>query len=124
VALVLQEPHTRAAAEALAQARLCFAWDFIRIEAAAALRRRGAKPGPLAAVRQLLDSFQTVAVGAPEFNAVEKLIEKHRLRAADAGHLFALLQVRRLRREVAFVCIDDELVRAARAEGVAVLPYS
>lgn len=121
VALVFVEPHTPAASQAWAAAELRFAWDWLRVEAAAAVRRRDAAAPNTKALRSLLAGFQHVALDAGDYSAIERLIDKHGLRAADAGHLLALLQARRLRSELSFVCFDRELARAARAEGVRVV---
>ncbi|MEW6245667.1 MAG: type II toxin-antitoxin system VapC family toxin [Nitrospirota bacterium] len=52
-----------------------------------------------------------------------RLAEVHRLRAYDAVHLAAALQIRaRTSEELTFLGFDEELNRAARAEGLALVP--
>ncbi|MEX5214298.1 MAG: type II toxin-antitoxin system VapC family toxin [Nitrospiraceae bacterium] len=52
-----------------------------------------------------------------------RLVEAHRLRAYDAVHLAAALHIRaRASEELTFLGFDDALNRAARAEGLALVP--
>jgi predicted nucleic acid-binding protein len=52
-----------------------------------------------------------------------RLAEAHRLRAYDAVHLAAALHIRsRASEEFTFLGFDDELNRAVRAEGLALVP--
>jgi hypothetical protein len=124
VALVFEEPHSFAAMKAREAAKRYVAWDWIQIEAHAALTRRSAKPDQIRSLQTLLDNFQYIAADSEDYPSIVKILEKHRLRAADAGHLFCLKQAKKLVPEVAFVCFDEELVRAAEREGVKVFGRS
>ena len=120
VALIFREPHTAKALEAKEQAQRYLAWNWLQIEAHAALARRGATQEHLRYLRTLLNPFQYIAVDADDHPAIIKLLEKHRLRAADAGHLFCLKQAKKLLSDIQFVCLDDELTHAAEAERIRV----
>lgn len=120
VALVFQEPQTSTALKAGQAAKRYLAWEWIQVEAHAALYRRGARPEQLKSLRILLDNFQYIATDSEDYPALVKIMEKHRFRAADAGHLFCLRQAQKLIPDVTFVCFDEELVHAAEREGVAV----
>ena len=100
----------------------------MEIEAKAALFRRGAKSEELKTLNEVLKTFDFIDIDpAPEighYDSIQKLLEKYRLRAADAGHLFCLKQAKKLRHDVTFVCFDEELIQAARKEGIPVFGYS
>lgn len=96
-------------------------------EAAAALARRG-RDGHLtaAALARALDALRTqrgefLTIDLDEDAAVE-LALRHPLRAADALHLAAALEMAAAARdaELVFACYDHRLKAAARAEGLRV----
>jgi predicted nucleic acid-binding protein len=120
VALIFQEPHSTTALRARNDARRYHAWEWIQLEAVSALRRRGATAAQKQTLRTLLTHFQYVVVDSSDTVAIGKLIEKHGLRAADAGHLFCLIQAKKLHSNVHFVCFDRELTAAAESEGIRV----
>lgn len=101
------------------------------VEIASALarrRREGALPPDAhdAALAMLRADFARLRVVelAPELvSTVHPLLARHPLRAGDALHLAAALALRDDPATVLeFVCYDDRLCRAARAEGLRVRP--
>lgn len=118
--LILQEPHTAAAVEAAALVTLNYGWDWMQVEAEAALRRRNAPHSAVKSLRTQLQSFHWLSVTPTDHDMVCSLNSRHRLRAADAGHLFCLRRVAHVFPEIQFVCFDKELSAAARAERVRV----
>jgi predicted nucleic acid-binding protein len=124
VSLIYKEPHTTEALRAHANAFRSFAWGWLEIEAQAALLRRGATAADLKTLQNLLSFFDFIDIDPdPKLNhypSIRKILEVHRLRAADAGHLFCLLQAKKIQPDIIFVCFDEELIRAAQKEGVRV----
>jgi predicted nucleic acid-binding protein len=118
VSLILEERHSVEAVKAQSAAKRYFAWEWIQVESHAALIRRGARPEQFKALRTILDHFRYVGLGSDDQPAVIKVLEKHKLRAADAGHLFCLKQLKRVIPDIAFVCFDQELSTAADKEGI------
>lgn len=118
--LVYQEVHTPLATAAVRRAGLSIAWEWLQVEARLAVARRGDDPDRLARLREWFDSAEWQSFGNGELNQVISLGVRHKLRAADAGHLHSLLQIRRLFPKIVFVCFDDDLTQAAKAEGVSV----
>lgn len=121
ISLVLQEIHSPTAIKARDAGKRWMAWKWIEIEVYAALTRRKAKPLDFKSVQSLLEQFEFVSLGAGDFPFIKKLCDRHRLRSADAGHLFCLLRAKKLIPEISFVCFDDELSAAAAAEDIKVL---
>ncbi len=118
IGIVFQESHTPAALKARDEGKRWLGWDWMQIEAHAAVARRGGKSADFKSLRLLLDQFEFLSFGRGEYPDLMKILGKHRLRSAGAGHLFCLLKAKKLVRDLAFVCFDAELNRAAEAEGV------
>jgi predicted nucleic acid-binding protein len=67
--------------------------------------------------------YLVMDMSEPVIRHAGRLAEVHRLRAYDAVHLAAALHIRaRAAEEVTFLGFDDELNRAAKAEGLALVP--
>ncbi len=122
LALIFQEPHTSAARKAHIATDKNYSWNWMEMEAHGAVMRRTAAPEDLKLLNHYLSFFDFLGIEpqAGHHAMVRKLLDKHRLRAADAGHLFCLLQLRKVQPDVTFVCFDKELVRAAKKEGIRV----
>lgn len=118
VALILQERHTPLSLKAKEAGRRFLAWEWLKIEALAALTRRKCEPAEFKSLRILLEQFEFIGLESTDYPALGKVIQKHKLRAADAGHLFCLRQAKKLRSSICFVCFDEELTLAAEAEGI------
>src|SRR5690606_10950656 len=97
-------------------------WDWMPVEVYSALCRRGAGPKHFALMRLYLADFEFVSLPEDPVSRANffKLLERHRLRSADGGHLFALKFVRKTQGKLEFVCFDDELVRAAERDNIRV----
>jgi predicted nucleic acid-binding protein len=118
VALILQERHTALSLQAKEEGRRFLAWDWLKIEALAALARRKCGAVEFKSLRTLLEQFEFIGLEPSDYPALGKVIQKHKLRSADAGHLFCLRQAKKLRPSICFVCFDEELTKAAEAEGI------
>jgi hypothetical protein len=120
ISIVFQERHTSAALQARDEGRRWLAWTWIQIEAHSALARRGGRPADFKSLHAILEQFEFISFGTEEYPALRKLLDRHRLRSADAGHLFCLIKAKKLVPELQFVCFDDELTKAAKTEGIKV----
>lgn len=120
VALIALEKHSTISLKARAEGTRFLAWNWMRIEAYSALTRRRLGQGDFRLLRSILDLFEYIAIDPLDFPALEKTIQKHRLRSADGGHLFCLKQAKKLDSKITFVCFDDELARASASEGIPV----
>ena len=118
VSLLFQERHTPLALKARDSGKRCIAWDWLQVEVQAAIHRRRGAQEMLRSMKLMLDQFQFFSVFPDDHQAIGRLLEKHRLRAADAGHLFCLKQAKKMNPEIQFICFDDELNKAAEAEGI------
>jgi hypothetical protein len=116
--LLLQEPHTPAVLEAAGLVTLNYSWDWMRVEAEAAMRRRNAPQPAFKSLQVLLQSFHWLSVTPADYEAVCSLNSRHRLRAADAGHLFCLHRAAKVFPEIQLVGFDHDLAAAARMENL------
>jgi predicted nucleic acid-binding protein len=130
VPLLVTEPKTRTIAGLLRSDRECWTWWATRTECLSSLHRR-VRAGELDAAEfetsrgRLLRFDQASAIVVPS-EAIraraDRLLGLHRLRAADAFQLAALLAAAEERpAELPFVTLDDRLADAARKEGFSVL---
>lgn len=117
IGILFQESHTPAALKARNEGKRWLGWSWMQIEAHAAVARRGGRASDFKSLRLLLDQFEFLSFGSIEYPDLKKLLDRHRLRSADAGHLFCLLKAKKLVPGLSFVCFDAELNRAAAAEG-------
>jgi predicted nucleic acid-binding protein len=120
--LVLDEVHSAKSLKAMEAGKRFLAWDWIQVEAHAALFRRKAAPEEHKSMQTILGQFELLSFDSQEYPAIQKILRKHKLRAADAGHLHCLLNAKRLAPEVSFVCFDHELTKAAELEGMQLFP--
>jgi len=120
VSLILGDRQATIALRAKERGTHFQAWDWSRIEVHGAFHRRQVSSEYFSALDAFLSSFQYFSLGAEDHPHLLKLLEKHRLRSADTGHLFCLLQTQKLFADIEFVCFDQELVTAAKKEGIRV----
>ena len=120
LALLFEEVHSGRAKAANDRTDSHLAWRWIEVEARLGLGRRGADAIQLEFLDRWLSNVEYTVFPDTDYPAIIELGLRHKLRAADAGHLHALLQVRRLFPKIVFVCFDDALAAAAKAEGAAV----
>lgn len=111
--------------------RLPVIWWVTPIECESAIWRRQRLAPVALAVRQqafarlagLVTDAHTIEASAPVRLGASRLLVRHPLRAADALQLAAaLVWCREQPSAEGFVCLDDRLRDAARAEGFAILP--
>lgn len=127
VALLVEQPGSEAVAKVLADDTELLVWWGTRVECVAALsrllRERVLSAEGASHARADLSSLAAAWVEVEPSEAVrdkaQTLAAKHPLRAADAFQLAAAAVS--LSGE-GFVCLDRQLVTAARAEGLRVLP--
>lgn len=121
VALFAREGRSPDAVRIAEAGNRFWAWDWMQMESLSALLRRKMGADHIRRLRELWRRFEYVTVGTEHFPALEKVLQKHRLRSADAGHLLCLKWVHRLNPTIGFVCFDQELASAAEAEGIRVI---
>jgi hypothetical protein len=114
--LLLQEPRTAAALVAARLVTMNFGWDWMRVEAEAGLRRRRAPAEAFKLMEGYFKKFQWVSVVSADHAGVCTLNERHRLRAADAGHFYCFSRLARALPEIQLIGFDDEMTSAARSE--------
>ena len=116
--LLYREEHSPVAKQASAREGPHIGWEWLQVEARLAIARRGETTE---VVNRLNGCLKTIYWQRVEWDKLDEVIQvglRHRLRSADAGHLLALLQIRRLFPDIMFVCFDNELVAAAGREGI------
>ena len=102
------------------------------VSSALARRRKAGSLNPaeyasaIDTLRRDLQIMRIVELPPALFSAVHSLLDRHALRAADALQLSAALTLRdraqEITEDIEFVCHDERLRSAARAEGLRVLP--
>ena len=120
VAVILQERHTPLSLKAREEGRRFLAWEWMQMEAYSALTRRKCGAWEFKSLKSLLEQFEFISLDSEDYPALGKIVHKHRLRSADAGHLYCLKQAKKLHASICFVCFDEELVKAAETEGIRV----
>jgi predicted nucleic acid-binding protein len=120
IALISKDAFASAAVQAMNSAEEYWAWEWLQIEAESALRRRRSGSSEFKDLNTLLNQFQFLSLDSNDFPEIRAILDSHRLRSADAGHLFCLRKAHRLFPRIQFVCFDQELNQAARKEGIAV----
>lgn len=116
LALIFDEPHTEAAVKARSVTAEIFAWSWLGVELAAGCARRRANARQRATADHFLARAFWHELLPSDYSAVAARNETWRLRAADAGHLFAFQRLARVDPMITLVCFDRELTAAARAE--------
>ena len=119
IKLVYLEPSSDAARRAQQVSVRVVSWDWARVEAEAAVARRGGRAAAQS-LRVLFQPFEWIRLNSEHYDAIIGLCVLHRLRSADAGHLFAALQARAVHPDLVLVCFDDALGKAAAEEGLQV----
>lgn len=118
IPLLLQEPHTSGALNAIAQADRLFAWRWMQVEAEAALTRRRASPAAWSEWRQLASTLHWLELSEASLPALCAFNRPLRLRAADAGHLFVLDRAITVVPELHLATFDNEMQGAAYTLGL------
>lgn len=118
IPLLIEEKHSAKARTAMESGGLYLAWEWVRLETYSALIRRGATAPTFKSLSELLGLFQFMRVDAGDFPDLQGIFQKHRLRTADAGHLFCLKKARKFRPDVVFICFDEGLTNAAGKESI------
>ncbi len=90
----------------------------MRVEAGTGLLRRAAPAECFKNLDRHLRTFEWLTIGSQDHAAVCELNTRHRLRAADAGHLYCLKRAARVLPEIQLVGFDPELNSATQAEGL------
>lgn len=131
VPLIVREPESNATREWLRADPSIVTWAWTRVEIASAVERR-VRNGELTRTerRSILDSFDVLAEAWDEVidviavrSRALSLLARHPIRAADAAQLGAALLVAGAgSSRLTFVCLDQNLAKAAELEGLRPLP--
>jgi predicted nucleic acid-binding protein len=116
LALLFDEPHTARARTASALCTEIHSWSWLRIEAEAGASRREPSEIWRASLDPLLRTVRWLEISPSEHSSLLTLNRRHRLRAADAGHLYCFSRLSLVHPQAQLVCFDAELCAAARAE--------
>lgn len=120
LALIFEEVHSPEAQAANDATDSYFSWRWISVEGRLGWVRRGGDDLQQVFLDRWFANAEYLDVAPGDCAEVIAFGSRHRLRAADAGHLFCLLQVNRIFPDVVFVCFDGDLAAAAKKEGVKV----
>jgi len=122
VPLLLEEPHSEPATRAWYQTESRYAWQWLRVEAEAALTRRKATPESWERWQELQLEVNWIE---PEDDWTTELRLFNRgigLRAADAGHLFLMERCLAHRPSLQLITLDKEMRAVALQRGLKCLP--
>ncbi|NBW81687.1 PIN domain-containing protein [bacterium] len=117
VPLVFDELHTASALQAYQKGAGFFAWDWLAVEAEAALSRRKARNSEWEKWSEISRLFQWVHLPSHEWPEIRKLNRHWMLRAADAAHLYAFRRVCSILPDLRLVTFDDEQLSLASKKG-------
>jgi predicted nucleic acid-binding protein len=118
LALVFREPHTAQAQAAATKTTVAYAWWWLEVEAWSGLVRRSGNTEQNAVCRKALTAFAWVNFSRRKTQDLLRLNAKHRLRAADAGHLFCFKELSQTVSGLTLVSFDRE---TAKREGLSVV---
>lgn len=113
VPLVLREAHTEAARAAWQKCDQAWAWEWMLVEAEAALTRRKANTAAWQSWRSLAGQFNLVSLDRSQLESLRAFNRTLGLRAADAAHLFVLDRLLRSLPEARLITFDHEQLTAA-----------
>ncbi len=120
VLLIFQEPHTDSALRARAATSQAFAWNWMRVEAEAALARRKAKPGDWKNLERLFSVFIWLDLDSGDLSSLCRFNKPLGLRALDSGHLFVFSKAHSADETLRLVTFDGEMRGAAEKRGLPV----
>jgi predicted nucleic acid-binding protein len=120
LALVFKEQYSGTAEHAASLSREVYGWCWMEVEARCAFRRRGGNTKQEETLRRVLSQFHLLDL---ERERKQKLLDfnlVHRLRAADAAHLFCFRELCAVVEGLTLVSFDSEMLQAARNEKLGV----
>lgn len=120
VPLVIKEPHTASAQEAWRSASARLGWQWVQVEAEAALLRRSASPKAWAAWRTIESAVDWIEPDSGWLSSLRSFNRGLKLRAADAGHLYVMERCLDAVPDLQLIAFDEEMKQAASARGIAV----
>lgn len=120
VPLIFQEPHTAPALRARAVARQVFAWNWMRVEAEAALVRRQARPADWKNLENLFSVFIWLDLDSSDCSSLCRFNKPLGLRALDSGHLYVFSKAHSADETLSLVTFDGDMRGAAEKRGLPV----
>lgn len=122
VPLLLMEPHSEAAGQLWETTTGRYAWQWLRVEAEAALVRRRAPSVAWSHWRTLETTINWIEPQKGWQTSLRLFNRGIGLRAADAGHLYVMEQCQQSIPSLQLITFDLEMRDAAKARGLACLP--
>lgn len=113
VPLVVEEAHTFKAREVWSRCGEAWAWEWLLLEAEAALSRRKADARSWQNLRTLSGQFRLVSLSPAQFDALRAFNRPLALRAADAAHLFVCERLLGSVPELRLITFDREQAAAS-----------
>lgn len=117
VPLIFQEPHTASALRARAATHQAFAWNWMRVEAEAALLRRKVRPAEWKNLEKLFSVFIWLDLDSGDLSSLCRFNKPLGLRAMDSGHLFVFSKAHSADEALSLVTFDQEMRGAAEKRG-------
>ncbi len=120
VPLIFQEPHSTKATQAWCNSTLRLGWEWLRVEAEAALVRRRGNPAAWNLWRRVEAGVHWIE---PEGEWLDRLKTFNRgvgLRAADAGHVYLMEGCAAALPDLVLITFDLEMAEAAKKRGICV----
>lgn len=114
VPLLIKEAGSERAQKCWRQCEDAWAWDWLLLEAEAALVRQAADPSAWAAWRQIANSLTCCEITADRLPEVRAFNRGLGLRAADATHLFLFDRMVVRLPGLLFLTFDREMAKAAQ----------
>lgn len=122
IPLVLEESRSELVLKIWGESDSNWAWDWMLIEAEAALSRRRNSPDVWREWLELNQQFQTVERDTLRFPALRIMNRSLKLRAADAGHVFVFDRLLESIPDLSMVTFDQEMLDALDHLGLPVHP--
>ena len=121
VPLIFQEPHTEKARRVWQDSSLRIGWQWLRVEAEAAIHRRRGDAEAWTLWKTIERSMHWIEPDEDWLQPLKSFNRGIGLRAADAGHLFLMESCSNQIPDLALATYDKEMHQAAVARGIAVL---
>jgi predicted nucleic acid-binding protein len=116
IALIFSEEHSAAAELAKKTTTQYYAWHWLHVEACCAIERRRGGSSAHAKLKLWCADATWLDLPVADHPALLAFNQRHRLRAADAGHLHCFQRAAHVLPDLVLVSFDAELTAAARAE--------
>jgi len=118
VPLIFKEPHSDAARAAWKASSVRLGWQWLRVEAEAALTQRSGSLEAWNLWRRIESAIEWVEPHTDWYGHLRSFNRSLGLRAADAGHLYVMERCLESVPDLTLMTFDQEMAKAAASRGL------